>query len=306
MASWRNCVIAAAYGVDCEYVRMFLSTFRALNQNARVILLVDDRSMLAPAVDEFEVELDVNRWMSRFVPKVRLDRKRQTVRITELIGRTSVFPARISRVLPEFVVEQLISIVLARHFHTRRVLAREHFCQVLLSDSRDVLFQADPFRGDADLELAMEDQVFGRCAFNDKWMRTTFGQETLDALTGKSVYCVGTILGRHRNVEEVIDRICKLVRCARSWRNFGTEQAIFNRVVYNFLSPGDYAISSNRSGRLTTLGPDPSTVLVDGCVVDENGAPFPVVHQYDRLPSATRGQLRALARSDEDSSEADV
>jgi hypothetical protein len=278
-------VIAAAYNVGPDYVDVFLRTFRAVNASARIILLVNDDRKLAPVTDKYGVELEVNRWISRLMPMIRLERKKQTVRISELIGRTNNIVPRFAKLMPEPMVELFVAIVLARHFHTLRVLRKNTFNKILLSDTRDVLFQADPFVGDAPVELAQEDLIFGSCAFNDKWMRGALGDQTLNQLRGKPVYCVGTILGHQQPITELLTRMCAMVRNCQSWRPFGVEQAIFNYLIHTEMTPDQYAISTNKAGRMATLGPNPTLTVSDGCIRDQDGRPFPVVHQYDRLMS---------------------
>lgn len=290
----QNAVIAAAYNVGPDYVDIFLRTFRAVNQTARIILLVNDDQKLAPAVERYNVELDVNRWVSRIMPMIRLERKKQTVRISELIGRTNRIVPRFAKLMPEPMVEQCVAIVLARHFHTLRVLRKHTFNQILLSDTRDVLFQADPFAGDAPLELAQEDLIFGNCAFNDKWMRGALGEDILDHLRGKPVYCIGTVLGHQQPITDLLQQMCDKVRDCRSWRPFGVEQALFNYLIHTKMTPDQYVVSTNRAGRLATLGPSPKLTVTDGYFRDRNGGPFAIVHQFDRLPSSSYKTLHVL------------
>jgi hypothetical protein len=293
----RDCVITAAYGVGPDYVRTFLRTFRAVNQHARVVLLVSNRAPLETVAHEFDVDLQQNTWLASVVPTIELKRKRQRVRVTEILSRTNRFFPRLSVLLPDRLLEVFVPLPVARLGHTRRVLAAEPMRSVLVTDCRDVMFQTDPFADPVDLVFAQEPNVYGCCAFNDKWIRFGFGEEILNRFRGRPIFCSGTILGRYERVREHMDRMWHMVRLLKSWRCFGQDQGIHNYLIHTQLEEGTYQVSTNQTGQIATLGLEKTIRLRDGHIVDATGRVFAVVHQYDRMPAESLRQLAALSCS---------
>lgn len=301
-----NGVLAAAYGVDSDFVRTFLETFRVVNTSARVILLVWESGPLRQIAGRYEAELSEDRWFCRSIPRIRIrsgshggDSARKRVRITELIGRSNRFIPRLAPLMPELLIRSMVSLAVSRFFHIRDILSRDSFGHVLLSDSRDVLFQADPFAAPVDLELAQESGRFGEDPqFNDAWLVDGFGPEALKAMEGRHHFCSGTILGSHHRVLEHVRAICRCVPELHSWKYGGVDQAIHNYLIANRMGPEVYTISTNRKGRIMTAAPYMNARIVDGLLVDEEGQPFPIVHQYDRLSPETRASLRILREAE--------
>lgn len=294
-AMHRDCIITAAYGVGPDYVRTFLRTFRAVNTSARIILMVNHLRPLQAIAAENKAEQHLNKWLCRVMPVVALKHKRQRLKLTELISRTNDLMPRLGRVLPEAWIELFSSVIVGRHFHARRILRQNTFRQVLLCDCRDVLFQADPFASPGPFEVAEEDRMIGRCPYNTKWLKRGLGDAIAADLAEHHAVCAGTILGPHEDVLSHLDRLISMVGKARSWRPFGLDQAIHNYLVHRVLRFTDYVVSSNERGRIATVSADADYRFCDGYVVDASGAPFPIVHQYDRLAAQVYRNLKVLA-----------
>lgn len=299
----RNCVISAAYGATPEYVTTFLRTFRRVNKEARILLLVSDAATLAPIAEEYGAELRLSPRLSRLVPtaKVTWDRQPQPVRLTEFISRRIPFAPMLLGRSPESIVQALVSLPVARLFHGRKVIASERIRHVLWADCRDVAFQSDPFTAPVDLELAQEPTAFGEgWTFNEKWVRAGFGRRVLRSISGRPVYCAGTIFGTRERVLAHVARMCYWVRRLRSWRYFGQDQGIHNFIVHCELSESGFNVSTNDRGRIATLAMERNTRICDGRIVDVEGRAFPVIHQYDRLPPDRQGALEVLSNGGEE------
>ena len=292
-------MITAAYGVGPDYVRTFLRTFRAVNERARVIVMVNDHRHLADIADHYNAELHRSCLLCRLTPTIKLPRKRQRVRPTEALSRTNPLLPKCGPMLPDHVLQVLVPLPVSRLFHTRHILNNDLFDMVLVSDCRDVLFQTDPFAIPIEFELAREPGTLGSCSFNDKWIREGFGTATLKHLSGKPIYCSGTILGRYERVRDHIDRMCTVVRHLRSWRCFGQDQGVHNYVIHTQTDDATYSVSTNQRGLIATVGLRPDVRIEGGYVVDVDGKPFPIVHQFDRLSTEELKQLRLLTFSDD-------
>ncbi len=289
----RNALITAAYTVGPGYVLQLLRSFRRVNQNDRVILLCTSRSQLAAIAKEYDAELSLPPIGVRYIPIIKMSKAKNRIRAFELLSRSSRLGARCASKLPDSLIQAFLPFFMARHFHARSVLSTQEFSHVLLSDARDVVFQSDPFANPLNLEFAEEEGRFGESPFNDKWIQQSFGSDVFKQISGKRIFCAGTIFGSGSRIREHLDRMCKCIRRLPSWKFGGQDQAVHNYIIHNMLQESEFAVSTNRRGRIVTLGTSRSPEVVEGCIVDEDGCPFPIVHQYDRLSPEIHASLNA-------------
>lgn len=157
---------------------------------------------------------------------------------------------------------------------------------VMLSDIRDVVFQSDPFVDypKHDIELFAEPEIFGKCAHNGPWYNGLYGAEQLDKIKDQYVLCAGTTLGKFSTIVQyitiLIEEISKLEVAGKA---HGTcDQAVHNYIVYTGRF-ADYRINHNGEGLVSTM--HHSNILNfnrQGLLLNNDGTPTPVVHQYDR------------------------
>ena len=92
---------------------------------------------------------------------------------------------------------------------------KQRFRRILLTDVRDVAFQADPFSfpWPDGLNAALEHggRRVGECPYTSRWVRLHLGRAALEALADKPVSCSGTTVGGHaailRYLEEMAARM---------------------------------------------------------------------------------------------------
>ena len=170
-----------------------------------------------------------------------------------------------------------------------RLLARwPHVGNVLLTDVRDVVFQAPPFSpAPQRLETFVEYEVgtLGDHAFNMKYLRALAGEDLAAAIADRPCICVGTVMGPRAEILRFCRTVMMLAAIPRSEIGgaFGTDQAACNLAVHRGLIEADI-IPNYR--RVATLGLTPGTSLsfVDGKVVNPDGSTSAIVHQHDRHP----------------------
>jgi hypothetical protein len=185
----------------------------------------------------------------------------------------------------------------------------------LVADFRDVFFQADPFHAapDAavapDLVLPLEPRQIGPDPFNGPMIRACYGRDALRELYNDSVICSGVLMGSAHAFKALARALVPLAhRCPFDKM---ADQAALNRLVY---SPRYRAKLADDGGRPLSLVLEPpgrsftNTIglwkgpklahdferehMRDGVVLNADGAPSPVVHQYDRTllsPQRERG-----------------
>lgn len=163
---------------------------------------------------------------------------------------------------------------------------------VLLTDVRDVVFQAEPFgRPPRRLEVFVEFEggVLGDHAFNMKYLTALVGEEMAATLAAKPCICVGTVMGPREEIGRFCRTVLMLAAIPRSeiGGTFGADQAACNLAVHMGLVKA--AVKPN-FGRVATLGMSPGEVLTwrDGRIVNPDGSASPIVHQHDRHPHLER------------------
>ena len=178
--------------------------------------------------------------------------------------------------------------------YARLIESRPGLRSVLLTDVRDVVFQADPFAKPlTNVEVFIEDEahVLGRNRFHDKYLRALAGDAAADGLSDQPCLCAGTVIGPAGDIA----RLCRLVLtlCAIPRANvgggFGIDQAAMEFAVHQGLIGA--TVQPNYS-RVATIGLTLAGVdVVDERIVNPDGSVSPIVHQYDRHPD-----LMALVR----------
>lgn len=169
-------------------------------------------------------------------------------------------------------------------------ILEEHFLdveQILISDIRDVMIQADPFKGSkgADLEFFLEPCWFKNCTANWPWIGGIYGREGMDIVKNEWVVCSGTTMGTRSGILNYIDTmISEIERIRATGRPLyqGEDQPIHNYLIYtNRFSNVVY--HHNGEGPITTIHHQQQlTFDRKGRLLNKDGTPTPVIHQWDR------------------------
>lgn len=174
-------------------------------------------------------------------------------------------------------------------YHEFLKLRPDYRC-VLLTDSRDVVFQGDPFR-DVDpalLNVFEQDPSirFGDDNVDSKWFAKVYGPAMLEKLRGKPTICSGTTMGSPQVICKYLGLMEKEILRHRATP---LDQAIHNKLVHLDIDPGEMRFHANVSGCVLTLaGTGDSEYEVVGDQVRVGGRLVPVLHQYDRIPHLTQ------------------
>jgi hypothetical protein len=159
---------------------------------------------------------------------------------------------------------------------------------VLITDVRDVVFQADPFAPRPERLMAFqeqEDSVLGDHAFNMKYIRALAGDDVARAISDRPCVCVGTVMGPRADILRLCRIILMLAATPRSVIGgaFGADQAACNLAIHLGLIDADIL---QNYGRVATLGLTPGENLrfEDGKVLNPDGTASAIVHQHDRHP----------------------
>lgn len=162
---------------------------------------------------------------------------------------------------------------------------------VLITDVRDVVFQADPFAqkiGTA-IHVAMEnpDIPIGDCQWTAPWIVAAYGEEALERLKSAPMSCSGTTMGPVSAMKRYLKAMLEQIARMKSADAY-LDQAAHNRLLHDGkLEP--VRRLENFRGPILTVGSEPRYRLNDrGAVVNRDGSVIAVVHQYDRHDELAR------------------
>jgi hypothetical protein len=188
--------------------------------------------------------------------------------------------------------------------------------RVLLADSRDVIFQRDPFTIPADhsrpLDVFIEDylRTFGNSGINQGHVVPCFGADAVRRIfltPPRPVSCSGVTLGSYDAVVAYLDVMWSEMMLPRySAQCLQHDQAFHNYLLWSGrLSRATRGVRahSNEEGPVTTIG-WPQHLYRDrfGRVLNRKGAVVHIVHQYDRrkrLVSSLGARYALLAKPEE-------
>lgn len=185
-----------------------------------------------------------------------------------------------------------------RFFHYLHFLQanRRLFSQVLLTDVRDVVFQTDPFEGVPARCLWFFQEysalTLGSEPSNRFWVETAYGSEGLQRIQQNGILCAATMMGGTGSMIEYLRRLtAELIRLTTiAGGGFGSDQAAHNWLYWSGLFP-EAEVKENFLGPVATLALEPLERLKfdgRGRLLNHDGRPAPMLHQYDRHPEVVQ------------------
>ncbi len=201
-----------------------------------------------------------------------------------------VFASALPRASKELLAHKVFHLFYRRHLLYLAFL-REYaadYDRVLLTDCRDVFFQADPFGWEQSpgLHLFLEDESnkLGTCGHHIRWIMSAFGPETLQKWKDETVSCAGTVFGDVQAILDYLEQMFSQTMRVKTLKESDGDQGIHNYLIYAGAFP-EVTIHDNRRKPVMTLGlvpPDKLQFDQNDYLLDEDGAIVPVLHQYDR------------------------
>lgn len=278
-----------AVGMKLEQLAPFFLSLEKAGYRGDVCLCVAD---LDPSTLSFLRARQVN-----LIPFRKAYLKHKWSRLAD-IGKWFMKPHQ-RRQFDEQILLTYIHLHCARHVYCREYLAEcgGIYDRVMLADTRDILFQKDPF----DFEMADGLTVFvedssakiGSCFTNSTWIRDGFGEKILEKLSDKTIYCSGTIFGSPENMAEYFERVLEVYATYRPRQTI--DQATHNYIMH-LQPPAGWRPFDNDNGPVLTMAKmKAEQIRFDerGFIVNAEGRVYSTLHQYDRHPELA---LRLLER----------
>jgi hypothetical protein len=198
----------------------------------------------------------------------------------------------------EFVKTDIVpkNSILTRHSYYFNYLEKNReFEQVLLTDSRDVFFQKNPFLFDYKncINFFLEDQIIKNSSVNSKWIMRTVGKKELNKINNNYISCCGTVIGKYNNIlnycEEMKNQIIKfpykpsLHSKLFGRKNLSYDQGIHNYLIYSGILK-NIGFYNNQNGNIATLHTAKTLKFnKKNRLVNDKEEEYAVAHQYDRF-----------------------
>lgn len=167
--------------------------------------------------------------------------------------------------------------------------------RVLWCDTRDLVFQRNPFRSafDADIIFHSENTSprLGDTA-TGKWLAQILGEDALGPIADRPMANAGVIFARRKAMEDLLSMVAILAGTAKHrlmrLRAFASDQALFNYVAHHELA-GSTVVARNLGRVANLIGVEPERLPIrDGLLcAPDTGEPFDIVHMFDRNPETS-------------------
>ena len=290
-------VLGSGTDYSAEQMRPFVSTLRETGFSGEVAIVVydDQCAALHDLVKRFSLSLipisRTPKWLPRLIARRIQSRKRMRY-LHHWLATALPGLCRQRSILELFsqTLHHFYHISSGRYFVYFRFLNRrkEEFSYILLSDVRDVIFQADPFRYAArpGIYCFLDPAVrLGDEPVNTRWTVNLFGDDYYDTRKGSRIFCSGTIIGDYHSMIDLLQQMCAVLiqTLPRAVGQIGDDQAAYNHLLWeNRIANAIYCENSeNAVMTLKNAATDSLMFDVNGAVLNQDGSPAPVLHQYD-------------------------
>ena len=167
----------------------------------------------------------------------------------------------------------------------------DEYEQIFITDTRDVIFQADIFKGFKGFSnwlgcVTEADDIRGSKSgnlINYNWLVSCFGKNEADKIANKKIICCGTVIGSAAEMKIFCRELWKILE----HKTGGVfDQAVTNWLVYNGLLPIENLFEIDvDSGEIFTaclVDMQKSIKFQNGMILRGDGGIPAVVHQYER------------------------
>jgi hypothetical protein len=188
----------------------------------------------------------------------------------------------------------------SRYFKCLEFLSdHTEYKNIFLTDTKDVIFQSDPFE-DLDGEFLyffQEDagvSILDDPGHNAWWLASAYGPEVLDQIGNYNIICSGTILGSYKRILKLLETVRREFLKIKVERPDTFSNTILDQAVINYLSRLDTDTVTDSTVKangdiVATLGIPTSNqfshtdqVMINGYSIMVNSHLPRILHQYDR------------------------
>jgi hypothetical protein len=289
MKAYTNAIITAATGYTEADLQVFLRSVERNCRNTKVFLIVykRDRETIASLRSKYQF-LEFVSIRKKVMPRGkylgRITRQLLNPIFSYLSTKDHSSINHLSKALGMYP----LYISIERYFIALQLVRAygNSFSNILLTDSRDVVIQSDPFSLiDEKLVSGLEERTIGSCPWNSSWIKKVYGEDVLSQMLDRRIVCSGVTLGPTKEVENYLSEICSEIWGCLPRINFtrGGDQSIHNHLIFKGKIALD--LTDNREGLIATLHYEqPANIIkepANGLVQLYGNLPA-IIHQYDR------------------------
>jgi hypothetical protein len=282
----KDLILATSFGYSYEQLRPFLASLKETGFDGDIVLFIGSTSLAT----QNRLRRDGVKLVSFFYPFKRAHKMRNPLyRVWPLAHRFLrgvENPATLATLSAPFHNISTLRYLLYHRFLRSRP---GQYRYIFLTDLRDVCFQSNPFaHGEpGKLRFYVEEppHTVGACPNNSRWIREFFGEDALKLLADQPIICSGTTLGDYASILNYLEKFILTFRQARSIMRVGADQGIHNFLARTELASA-VTLCPNREAEVLTMGLMPRDEKLPrnelGQLIDRHGAPYAVLHQFDR------------------------
>jgi hypothetical protein len=290
----KNLIIGAATGYKYGIIQHFFNSLKKINFKGDVAILVSDKIDAATkrSLEEHGVILIYVK-----SSKLAFSRRYANSRLWKihylphklLYGLLNTGKNKLQKLSNYVKRFHLISGSRFCYYYDYLLENKDKYKFILITDVRDVVFQADPFaeiKKDELLNFYEQDDTIEENFYTGYWVKNGFGKKAFSAIKDKKSICSGTTIGA---VGRIIDYLEKMIAVQAMITGGltglgGFDQGVHNYLIYNNYFPGSNVVL-NTAGEVVTL----ENLSCVGFneeqeLVNKDKEVIPVVHCYDRFP----------------------
>jgi hypothetical protein len=287
-----NAILTLASGYSFEDLRVFITSLNKTGFNGVLYLIIKEPVVIP---DHLQPGYTI---IQKREDNIKVDTRKFKTGLAEIYNRyrrrkiTKALLTRLTKngfsdigVVDRFV--HLYHCQLSRFALYLKILQEAQYDHILLTDSRDVYFQKDPFESIQQKALFafMEDNRYTikERWYNRQWIKIAVGNANYEKVKDRPVFCSGTILGDYNSVVKFLETfIIKTLEYNVPFDIKGIDQGLYNFLIHtNELSnlvpiPNQQLIMT-----VSTYNSNDKVIVKDFIYNDDLTIPA-VVHQYDR------------------------
>jgi hypothetical protein len=286
----KTIILGAAIGYRQDAMQPFLSSCNQAMPNARIVLFGDSSNQFqGPNLTIVKTSDSPIRRLIRKLPRGGLLACRALNRMGTLLTTAKSHSA---------LLTSSFGISVARFFWYLDWLNKAELTvhdNVLLTDTRDVVFQKNPFEhtGGRRLFCGLEAPLMKDCEINSGWLRTGYRSQDLSTVLNQRVLCAGLIGGPGDQILRYLRALCaELARIGLNiLRTSGYDQAVHNYLLRTTELGELFEFDPWDSARLCTMhfvSESQLTRTADGRILNKKGDLICILHQYDRRPELVK------------------
>lgn len=301
-------ILAAAYGYGEAQLAHFLGSLKRSGFSGTIALIVREKQARQFADSELFRGVDVVVTPSWRPSVISIYHKRAASAfwfpygiLTWLLLHLLRPAGRRGEALRHAAAARLLHPFWCRHFDYLAYLKRGHFRNVMVVDTRDVVFQTNPsaaMENSDGLSVSIETRNYTIAEeyWNSRWIKAAYGSRGLAAVGSNPVSCAGVTWGDAQSMRTYLELLTSTCLSFGPWAlEHAPDQPVHNYLVWTG-GLGAVTQMDSLESPVATLNATPvDDLTIDaGQLLNDDGTVVCVVHQYDRVDGLTE-RLAACA-----------